>query len=294
MKENNLKLRNEKMGKRKIKVFSLLAIAIVTASGCKPVEKAPSLDTIKEQKAIDSTQRIQHSNFDLKSKALPKDIVFNDPALIVKSLAKLNKTKDQYETSAQYSLRLKEMGGTVLYDNVSLSGGFIFKLWENQANFQYDADKQELKATFNPDLNRNYGSDSTWSMLLVSSVGLNPSGSDYLTGIKDYYKSREYKDISLQENTYLNLVNKKYEYGQFVVKVKVSPDAAKLLEKKLAVVLIGNCVPPFLNIGETLPSEYNDSVYKRLNKIEFSIKNIWLIDSESKEIISKDWSYKTL
>lgn len=221
---------------------------------------------------------------DLKTIQLPRSYAGDSPEAVVEALSKSIFSKDPFENDATYAQRVKALGPTLVFEQRTLAGPFVFKPPEGSVRFSYDANREVWKFT----------------------LGLLPVGNSYGTqGIKVFERSAkayEYPAIAAiyasrgklvtQTNViYLQMDKAKAQAaisGQF----KSKPLEAKGLDGWLAIAVFGHVLPPYTSEGTKYANGPDDHVVEHFKSIRFVQDGVWVFDKRTGEVYSKTWEFK--
>ena len=222
-------------------------------------------------------------NFDKKVAALPNDFIAHQPAKVFSHITSQNLQKDKFESEAKYIARMQALAGTVLYDEVWLSGEFAFEPLKDVVSIRYDPEKQQFKWEIRPSQLGNDGDYDGIELERRDSIQNYPT-------LDAAYAERG-KKISHTDNFYLQGVGLKglgYINGAY----KAKPELARALDGQLAVLFVGRIPAPYAGFKDKYPIAADDTVFEHQRYIRFAIDGVWLVNKQTGEVLTKTWAVK--
>lgn len=232
-----------------------------------------------EQKKVTTSiiPAVSRENFDAKATKLDVNFTGNDPWEVLEAIKVLKTSQDKYENKINYKARIKNIENVNLFENVKFSGIFAFKINDN-FHIDYNPDTENIIYTI-----YNYGG-----------VIINKRNYDS-NNWKNFFREQYGKLITEEEQIIVidKLNNKKY--STYNGGAKINPIAAKKIEGKIVLFLVGRFVYPFLENSTHLPleGERYDTVAKFKTEFQFLINEIWMVNNETGEILSKKFIGKS-
>jgi hypothetical protein len=224
--------------------------------------------------------RVLRANFDPKVSKLA-DFALQSGREVALALVAQDTVKGKFESQSEYTKRMRDLGSTTLFEAVRLNGVFGFEPRHDQAAIEYNADKQIFHYRL------WYGSGVT-----LNSVEANPD--DY-RGETEAYARLYSRQLRHTRSVRLVITQAGNSLGNIVGQWKSPRAAAKLLDGKLAVIVVGNLVPPYSSGREveSMTDNYDGSkTADHAYELYMSLDSAWLINNETLEVLSKDGRFK--
>lgn len=265
-------------------LLPLVLIAALAVTGCEKTSNPaaadkPAGDGAGATAAQPASEGVQQpvkrgpGNLDLQATSIDvqQDLEGQSVSAVLDALLRLNVTKGKFESDVEYRQRLKELGGTKLFGDVTIDGIVGFR--PSDAQFRYDANKREWK----------YMTVAVYGGLQVSRQSLD------INNFAVYKNAFPMKDIEVKQSIYLRSSPFKNVHV-IEVKAKVPPSEAAALDGNLSVLFVGKLIPPYVGTNRVLPIKYDEKTVDLQYLLDFDLKGIWLIDTRTGRVLSKTWT----
>lgn len=230
-----------------------------------------------------AAQATPHTNFDPASKTASSDQMA-DPWRAIQALRQLQVKKGEFEKSDAFKARMTQMNTSTLYDDVKLSRNVAFEA-SDKTFITYNADKETL--TYEASLNAGR---VTLARRPLAATAAERIDSIELDSWKRMYQNEHHTTLAFEEEASLKftgLTGADYVSAQ----VKVPAQRAAQLKGKLRIVYVGAIVAPYYGEDGYMPEPYRGSTAVLFRMIPFKLKEVWLIDGTTGEVLSR--TFKT-
>ncbi len=251
--------------------FACLLVVIVATFGLGAHAQAPA-----QQVAASAA----HQPMDLKSTKLDPStqVRGHDAKRIVAALDSPDLKKGEYESDTAFKKRLQGLGTKPLYDGLKLGDAIALK--PKEVTYSYDANAQQW----------TYQISYKAVRLAYNHYVLERQQVPVENFLKMAFPGRRmqsYKTITMQMPEFKGI---NYIRGS----AKVPAASAPQLKGKLSVLAVGHIAPGYMHKDEILPMEPSDDRYEEVEAIHFKVSAFWLINEETGEVLSKQWTRKTV
>lgn len=219
-----------------------------------------------------------HQPINLKTQTLNAQggLYGHDPERLIEALRRLNTEQDKYESDAKYNARMKSLGASPLYDDLTLASDIAFK--PKNVTYKYDANKaqwtyeifmHQIPYEFNKYLlhTKKTGNGETWALAYPGR------------------KIEEFESIGIEVPELKGL---SYIQGA----VATPAEKARELDNQMEVLIVGKIVPSYYTSRKLLPIEFKDTKVETLHLMTVKITGVWLVQRTTGEVLTKKWTLK--
>lgn len=202
----------------------------------------------------------------------------HDAKKIIAALGSPDFKKGEYESDAAFKKRLQGLGAKPLYGDMKLSDTIAFR--PKDVSFRYDANAQQWTYEISFKMVRFAYNHYVLEQQQVPVE-------NFLKMAFPGRRMQSYKTITIQ-------VPELKGFTSIRGSAKVPAASAPQLKGKLSVLAVGHIAPGYMHTDEILPIEPSDDRYEEVEAIHFKVSSFWLINEETGEVLSKQWTRKTL